>query len=441
MTPGQTNEGPPSAHPQRTARVALLDVADSPVGRWLLALPDLEARVLLTVPGLEALRAEWAPDVLVLVKPSAETLRALLRPDASGEVVLLTDDDTLDPAGVHAVLAGSPPPNALRCTLLAAARHHQEHRALRATELLQARLLGLASQLGALSSPEAMAERALEGALEALAAPGTGALLAVRAGAGAPLTLTGSGRFSRVETELDVPAEVVERLHAAIGLGGRVSRVGLALTIGLGGTAEVAGALYLERSELPPSAHDLCAMFARLVGQAISNAVLFRQSTVDALTGLYSREFGLHRLDQTLALGARHGQATSVLVLDVDHFKRVNDTHGHAGGDVVLTALGALLLDSLRAGDFATRLGGEELLVVLPHTEEAGAMIVGERLRRLVASWRGQHAGEELQITVSIGVACAFPPERLAHELLGRADDALYAAKGGGRNRVVCAGG
>jgi diguanylate cyclase (GGDEF)-like protein len=253
--------------------------------------------------------------------------------------------------------------------------------------------------------------------------------------------LTGTGRYRRVESELDVPSAVVELLLAASGYGGRVDRVDRALVIGLSGAAEVTGALYLERSDLPPSATDLCAMYARLVGQAISSAVLFRQSTVDALTGLYSREFGLHRLEQTLALGSRHGQVTSILALDVDHFKRVNDTHGHAGGDVVLNALGRLLLDSLRAGDFAARLGGEELLVVLPHTEEAGAMIVGERLRRLVAAWRGQHNGEDLQVTVSIGAAEAEPGERLTQDLLSRADDALYAAKSGGRNRVVRAGG
>ena len=422
-------------------RVAVLDAEGTAAGRLIPTFAGLDVRVLPTVAGMQALCAEWEPDVVVLIEPTAAAREALFRPERSGELVLLSDDDSLGGPAAHAVLAAHPPRNALHSTLLAAARHHREHRALRATEALQARLLALASELGALSTPEAVAERALEGAIEALGAPGAAALLAVRAGAGAPLSLTGTGRYRRVESELDVPSAVVELLLAASGYGGRVDRVDRALVIGLSGAAEVTGALYLERSDLPPSATDLCAMYARLVGQAISSAVLFRQSTVDALTGLYSREFGLHRLEQTLALGSRHGQVTSILALDVDHFKRVNDTHGHAGGDVVLNALGRLLLDSLRAGDFAARLGGEELLVVLPHTEEAGAMIVGERLRRLVAAWRGQHNGEDLQVTVSIGAAEAEPGERLTQDLLSRADDALYAAKSGGRNRVVRAGG
>lgn len=422
-------------------RVAVLDPEGTAAGRLISTFAGLDVRVLPTVAGMRALCAEWDPDVVVLIEPTAAAREALIHPERSGELVLLSDDDSLGAPSAHAVLAAHPPRNALQHTLLAAARHHREHRALRATEALQARLLALASELGALGSPEAVAERALEGAIEALGAPGAAALLAVRAGAGAPLSLTGTGRYRRVESELDVPAAVVEFLLAASGFGGRVDRVEGALVIGLSGAAEVTGALYLERSDLPPSATDLCAMYARLVGQAISSAVLFRQSTVDALTGLYSREFGLHRLEQTLALGSCHGQVTSILALDVDHFKRVNDTHGHAGGDVVLNALGRLLLDSLRAGDFAARLGGEELLVVLPHTEEAGALIVGERLRRLVAAWWGQHNGEDLQVTVSIGVAEAEPGERLTHDLLSRADDALYAAKSGGRNRVVRAGG
>jgi diguanylate cyclase (GGDEF)-like protein len=397
-------------------------------------------RGILTEAGLLALREEWRPHVVLVGSPNPEFLAQLLNGQGTGQVVVLTENASLDCTGAHAVLPDPPAENALVCTVRSAAAWQQQHDALVASERLQTQILALASHLGALLSPEAVTERALEGAAEAFAEPGSGALLAVHLGLGTPVTLTGCGRFGRVESELDVPSAVVDALRVGMAMGSGVERTGAALLIGIQGAAGVSGALYLERSSVPRAAHDLCAMFARLLGQALSNAVLFRQSTVDALTGLYSREFGLKRLDETLAVGARHGAATAVLALDVDHFKLVNDTFGHAGGDVVLAALGRLLRDSLRVGDLATRLGGEELLVVLPRTEVDGAVIVAERLRRLIAAWRGEHAGNSLHVTVSIGVATAEPGEKNAAELLARADDALYAAKGQGRNRVVCAG-
>jgi diguanylate cyclase (GGDEF)-like protein len=425
----------------RTARVALLAPGRGALVGELEALPGAEVRAVLTEAGILALCAEWSPDVVFVADPPRALLAELLALPGRGQLVVLTDDDRGDALGVHAILPASPRAISLRCTVWSAAAREVERRALRATELLQAQMLALATQLGTLHAPESVAERALEGAGEALGEPGAGAVLALRGGADAPLRFAGSGSLARVESELDVPTGVVDGLHAMMGRGGEVVRQGEALVIGVSGTGGVTGALYLERSAVPASAHDLCGMFARLLGQSLSNAVLFRQRTIDALTGLYSREFGLHRLSETLALAARHPATTSVLALDVDHFKRVNDTFGHAGGDVVLAGLGELLEGSLRAGHVAMRLGGEEFLVVLPRTEGSGARIVAERLRRLVGAWRGTHGGDDLQVTVSIGVAVAEPGERDTKELIGLADEALYAAKAGGRNRVVCAEG
>ena len=194
-----------------------------------------------------------------------------------------------------------------------------------------------------------------------------------------------------------------------------------------------------EGVEVPGALDDLVAIFGGLLGQALGNAVLYQRSTFDGLTGLYTRTMGLRRLGETLGLAGRYPSATTVLVLDVDHFKRVNDTLGHAAGDLVLIALADLIRATCRTTDVPARLGGEEFVIILPRTDEAAGALVAERLRRVVAAWRGSFEGAELSMTISIGVAAADPGEVDGAALVGRADDALYVAKRDGRNRVVCA--
>jgi diguanylate cyclase (GGDEF)-like protein len=165
---------------------------------------------------------------------------------------------------------------------------------------------------------------------------------------------------------------------------------------------------------------------------------LEQESTIDGLTGLSNRR----RLDVFLAKEfelARLGGATmSVLIADVDHFKKVNDTYGHAAGDAVLRSVSACLKSCLRDGDLIGRYGGEEFLAVLPRTDAAAAREVAESIRERVS--RGPHPladGRNLPVTISLGVATfgpgSFPSSK---ELCESADQALYAAKRAGRNRV-----
>jgi diguanylate cyclase (GGDEF)-like protein len=161
----------------------------------------------------------------------------------------------------------------------------------------------------------------------------------------------------------------------------------------------------------------------------------------DVLTGLPNRREILECLQAELERSARSGHPVSVLMLDVDHFKQVNDTYGHAAGDHVLQALAGAAHDSLRRIDSCGRIGGEEFLVLLPETDIDEASATAERLRLAIAEAKiiaEQHA---LQVTVSIGVATHRPadPMPTPELLLQRADRGLYAAKKGGRNRVVSA--
>jgi diguanylate cyclase (GGDEF)-like protein len=159
----------------------------------------------------------------------------------------------------------------------------------------------------------------------------------------------------------------------------------------------------------------------------------------DALTGVHNRRSFMDRLAAAASLGARHGRPVSVLLLDVDHFKAINDTHGHPVGDSTLRALAATCLRSLRDGDCVGRLGGEEFAVLLPETDGAGAVVIGERLRAALARTEVPASGVRLRFTVSVGVASLDAAADDAEKLLHRADEALYAAKRGGRNRVKAA--
>ncbi|OQX14729.1 MAG: hypothetical protein BWK76_14220 [Desulfobulbaceae bacterium A2] len=166
---------------------------------------------------------------------------------------------------------------------------------------------------------------------------------------------------------------------------------------------------------------------------------LRHRSRTDMLTGLANRAYFLERLEAEVARARRHGHPLSILALDLDHFKLVNDTHGHAAGDTVLCQFSQILLDCLRSHDFAGRLGGEEFMVALPETDLVAAGQVAERIRRTVESAPISLASEtEVGITVSLGVTDLDGAQELG-TLLQKADQALYAAKLAGRNRVVVA--
>jgi diguanylate cyclase (GGDEF)-like protein len=159
----------------------------------------------------------------------------------------------------------------------------------------------------------------------------------------------------------------------------------------------------------------------------------------DGLTGLLNRraiEYLLDREDQRLQ---RFGDPYSILLVDIDHFKRINDRLGHAAGDAVLCAVARTLQASAREVDRVARYGGEEFCILLPHTLNEGAIQAAERLRTAVSQIDVPWNDEHIAVSISTGLACAGEPGEALQSLLRRADDALYQAKSQGRNRVVMA--
>jgi len=161
-------------------------------------------------------------------------------------------------------------------------------------------------------------------------------------------------------------------------------------------------------------------------------------ATVDALTGCLNRRAFTDRLERELDRVRRYNVKLSVLMIDLDRFKDVNDTYGHIVGDGVLRKLGDLLRDEVRSVDLAARYGGEEFVILLPDTDLQGAVSFAERLRKRVEHENFAEKGDPLRITVSIGVASASTEGEITEpeSLISRADEALYCAKNEGRNRV-----
>lgn len=185
---------------------------------------------------------------------------------------------------------------------------------------------------------------------------------------------------------------------------------------------------------------ELLLLLADHISLEIENHRLYELSISDGLTGLYNHRFISRRLREEVAEAKRYRTPLSVLMLDLDRFKSVNDTHGHPAGDRVLMGMAELLRKSSREADILSRYGGEEFLLVLPSTAKEGARVIAERLRVAAAAAPFGGSALKLHLTVSIGIA-SYPEDAGDPEALVKAaDDALYAAKQGGRDRVVAAG-
>nr|WP_301003541.1 GGDEF domain-containing protein [Arsukibacterium sp.] len=165
---------------------------------------------------------------------------------------------------------------------------------------------------------------------------------------------------------------------------------------------------------------------------ATQHRQLQRLSITDTLTGLYNRSKLDDILSQEIARSIRHQSPFSVILADLDFFKSINDNFGHMAGDQVLMSFAGIMLQHCRELDVAGRWGGEEFLIICPHTDISGAKLLAERIRAAVAEFEFAHGK---QLTVSLGVA-SFIRDDDANTILKRADDALYRAKGKGRNRV-----
>ena len=198
----------------------------------------------------------------------------------------------------------------------------------------------------------------------------------------------------------------------------------------------------------PSHATDFLAHLGVIASFCIENAVnrarLLRSGFTDVLTGWNNRRYLTVRMSEELARARRDGSRLVCLMLDIDHFKRVNDNWGHAAGDAVLREIAQRVESQVRASDVAARYGGEEFVVLLPGTDVASAMLLAERIRAAVSKTPIELPnGEGVTITASIGISDVLPkPEAddlktIGDSLIARADVALYAAKAAGRDRVV----
>jgi diguanylate cyclase len=166
------------------------------------------------------------------------------------------------------------------------------------------------------------------------------------------------------------------------------------------------------------------------------NSTLARLSTIDGLTHLPNRMHWEEVVAHEFQRVRRIGHASAVMMIDIDHFKAVNDAHGHPAGDEALRAVARLLRDSLRVHDVAGRYGGEEFGVVLPGADANGAAVIAERIRRRIEATVLESL-QDVRLTVSIGFAALSPSDHDHRAWIARADRALYAAKAAGRNRVM----
>lgn len=220
------------------------------------------------------------------------------------------------------------------------------------------------------------------------------------------------------------------------------------LMLELGGTAGVAapivvadklwgalGAAYAEHL-IPDGVEVRLERFASLVALAISNAeawdMLARQASSDPLTGIGNRRTFDERLSAEVARAQRYGRKLSLALIDIDHFKAVNDLHGHQAGDRVLVLFAHLLAAQSREGELVARIGGEEFIWLMPETDQQGAYAAADRVRKAMERTPFENVGS---VTVSAGV-CSTDNARDSESLLRNADRALYWAKESGRNMI-----
>lgn len=179
--------------------------------------------------------------------------------------------------------------------------------------------------------------------------------------------------------------------------------------------------------------------FTDITKRKALEASLMRLSREDPLTGLYNRRTILDLLEEEIQRGRRYNHSLSFLMMDIDHFKKINDQWGHPTGDEVLRSFAAECRSVMRENDKMGRFGGEEFVMILPETDKLDAVLVAERIRKITAKMavKSKRDSAPIPVTVSIGVTTTIEGDG-AEAIIARADEAMYNAKDAGRNRVVC---
>ncbi len=185
-------------------------------------------------------------------------------------------------------------------------------------------------------------------------------------------------------------------------------------------------------------------IFKFLSGNNIENAYheeIYRLTTIDGLTQIYNKRYFLETLEREIGRAQRYGRELSLIMFDIDHFKKVNDTFGHLAGDYVLKQLASVIKSRIRREDVLARYGGEEFAIILPEIDHYNSITFADKIRKLTEKASFKFEDTEIPVTVSVGVATLAREVSDGAEFIKVADDALYAAKNQGRNRVIGQGG
>lgn len=249
------------------------------------------------------------------------------------------------------------------------------------------------------------------------------------------------GRSGNSDLMLDI--ESVSRRHAEfiVQADGRVSVRDLESTNGTYvNDRPVLGAHELRNGDLVKIGRSILKYLESDNIEAQYHEEIYRLTTTDGLTGAFNKRFFSETLEREIGRCFRYNRPLSLMMLDIDFFKKVNDTHGHLAGDAVLKQIAHVIAQNVRKEDVFARYGGEEFALILPEIEQEGAGVLAEKLRGLVQATRLRHDGIEIAVTMSFGVA-GLPKDKEIDvpAFVQIADECLFKAKHGGRNRVVVA--
>ena len=244
------------------------------------------------------------------------------------------------------------------------------------------------------------------------------------------------GRSS--DCEIPIKEEDISRNHAklVVEAGGRVKVVDMGSTNGTFVNRKKVKEAFLDNGDQLRCGNTIFKFLSEGSVDTIYHEELYKQATLDPLTRIFNRKHFNNEMESEFARARRYGRPLSLLIMDIDFFKKVNDTHGHPAGDFVLKTVANLVRESLRAQDVFARYGGEEFALVLPETTNDNAFALAEKLRLKIQNGVFDYEGKKIPITISIGVATLKEGHQQQEDLLADADKNLYGAKNAGRNRV-----
>ncbi|WIG97529.1 GGDEF domain-containing protein [Myxococcus sp. SDU36] len=245
------------------------------------------------------------------------------------------------------------------------------------------------------------------------------------------------GRSSKADIQID--QESVSRNHASITNSREGVRIrDLGSTNGTFVNDELAeGVRELRNGDLVKIGRTIFKYIAGGNIEAAYHDEIYRLTTMDGLTQIYNRRYFDEQLDREISRSRRYERMLSLVLLDIDHFKAVNDKYGHLAGDSVLKQLASTVRTKIRREDVFARYGGEEFAILLPEVSLAGTRQLAEKVRRLVEKQYFEFDRQAIPVTVSVGLAVLEPHHRESGELVRDADEKLFEAKTSGRNRVV----